>query len=320
MSALPSSLLETLDADQSLWRGAPPRVALERWVASVPEEVRDALLSALVDPERHGWSRAALWGIDLALSAGASATGLATDDVVELRDQRGERFGLVPLAFDPPASPLGPPEDAQRLLSTLDRVFGHRKYIVSLRRPVPAGLDLGPISSAVQLWLAQLDRGPTEQHATYEDADVSIDFTVVDASSARGGRVLTIGPMQVMEQLGEVDGALTDAASRCEESLGNLPLVMVIALKDRWRVPRGFVQQLLYGTPDAVRVEGVYEADFTANGRSLFSDPSTRGDNPWALTPLTLALPGPRFAMVGEADRRGRVTLRWDRHSAGPLG
>lgn len=339
MSALPPSLLETLDADPSLWPGPEPRAALERWFASVPADVRDALLSSLVDPERHGWSRAALWGLDLAVGAGATAVGLANDEVVELVDRRGERFGLVPVEFRPPSSPMGSVPDSERLLQGLDRVFDHRSYIVSFRRPVPEGLDIGPILSAVQLWLAQLDRGPGERNATYEDAEVAIDFTVVDArprgkNGATPGRLLTFPPMEAMEQLGAVDVAVVDAAARCEESIGSLPLVMVVAYGSPWRVPRGFVQQLLYGTPDAVQVNGSYEAAFTANGRSLFSDPAARtiaalwwmgpGDcghrayiNPWldprSASGVVLDVPEPRFAPIQEVDRRGQVTMRWFR-------
>lgn len=335
MSALPPSLLETLDADQSLWPGPEPRAALERWFASVPGDVRDALLSALVDPDRHAWSRAALWGIDLAVAGGATPTGLANDEVVELTDRRGERFGLVPIEFRPPTHPFGSAEGAGRLLQSLDRAFDHRRYIVSIRRPVPVDLDVGPITTAVQLWLAQLDRGPGERTATYEDGDIAVDLTLVEGSSGKkgsaGGRLLTFGPMEAMELLGQVDGALVEAASRCEESLGSLALVMVVAYEQPWRVPRGFVQQLLYGTPDVVRVDGMYEAEFTANGRSLFSDPSARGvsalwwigprasgghrayENPWAAGPVGLAVPPPHFSPIGEPDRRRRVALRWHR-------
>lgn len=297
-------------------------------LAAVPSEVRQALVSGAIDPERHAWSRSAARGLVLALAAGATAVGLANDEVVEMADRRGERFGLVPVAFRPAGSPLGSSEDVERLLRGLDRVFDHRVYVVALRRPVPAGLDTSPICSAVQLWLAQLDASPGERHATYEDGDVSIDLTLVEPAprAPRGGRLFTIGPMEVMEQLGKLDRELVDAASRCEESLGALPLVAAVAYDPPWRVPRGFVQQLLYGTPDLVRTGGGYEAEFTANGRSLFSDAGARAvsalwfvgpgehrvyDNPWAERPPQLAVPAPRFSPVDEPDRRGRVVLRW---------
>src|SRR5688572_20952683 len=104
MSVLPPSLFEALEADASLWPGgervreAPAlRAALERQLAALPAEVRQVLLSALIDPDRNDWSRAALLGLAVASTAGASATGLATDEVLEMQDARGERFGLQPL-------------------------------------------------------------------------------------------------------------------------------------------------------------------------------------------------------------------------------
>ena len=125
-------------------------------------------------------------------------------------------------------------------------------------------------------------------------------------------------------------------------SIGTLPLVMVLAADQPWGLSRGFVQQLLFGTADRVGVvtapdrnhaERSYEAEFTPNGRSLFSDPACRTiaglwwlsstpgdtlgwksriyDNPWATASPTLAVPGPRFSLVGEPDRKRRVVLRW---------
>ena len=124
-------------------------------------------------------------------------------------------------------------------------------------------------------------------HAVYEDDDVAIDLTVVDAKppGEPGGRILTVGPVASLERLGVVDARLTDAASQSEESIGTLPLVMVLAADQPWGLSRGFVQQLLFGTADRVSVvthaeksrsEASYEAEFTPNGRSLFSDPACR--------------------------------------------
>lgn len=357
-SSLPPSLFEALDADPTLWPGplsAEGRVALDTLVAPLPPEVRNAIVSAMVDPERNDWSRAASLGLILAATAGAKPLGLATDDLIEMVDVRGERFGLQPLGFRLPAEPCGPAEDVVRLLDGLDATFAHRRYVLYLRRPVPAGIDIAPICRAVQLWLSQVDRGDrAELHAVYEDDDVAIDLTVVEPQihSEIGGRVLTVGPVAALERLGAVDARLVEAASRTEESVGSLPLVMVAAADRPWGLSRGFVQQLLFGTPDRVSsdrgsatggadggaVGSLYEAEFTPNGRSLFSDPACRTisalwwiesqltvppdplsflgrayDNPWATSSPALPVAAPRFAPVAEPDRKRRVVLKWVR-------
>jgi hypothetical protein len=353
--SLPPSLYEALDADPTLWPGplSPEgRAELEELVGAMPAEVRDEVVSAIVDPERNPWSRAAVQGIVLAATAGAAPVGLLTDDLIEMVDAREERFGLVPIGVRLPPEPCGPAADVVRLLDGLDQTFDHRRYILYLRRPVPAGVDVGPICKAVQLWLGQVDRRDrAELHAFYEDDDVAIDLTVVETpgpSGARaeggGGRVLTVAPLESLERLASVDTQLVEAASRSEESIGSLPLVMVAAADRPWALPRGFVQWLLLGTPDAVVTERgpegtVHEATFTPNGRyeSLFVDPACRAiaalwwtellvtdpaepfrfvsrayDNPWATVSPALAVRGPRFAPLGEPDRKRTVSMRWE--------
>lgn len=342
MSVLPPSLFEALEADASLWPGAlarEGRVRLEALVAPAPEEVRDAVVSSLVDPERNDWARAAVLGLRLAATGGARPVGMATDDLIELLGPRGDRFGLAPLGFRQDPRPWGPDGDVARLLDVLDGTFGERRYLLYLRRPVPPGLDPGPISRAVQLWLGAIDRGErAERHAVYEDEDVAIDLTVVDGEGGEGGRLLTIGPVTTLERLGGVDARMVEAATRSEESIGDLPLVMVLSADRPWRMPRGYVQQLLYGTPDRIEAisgpEPSYEAEFTPNGRSLFSDPACRSvaalwwiepapggdplacrtraqENPWAHRPPQVPVEGPRFSPIGEPGSRGSVVLRW---------
>ncbi|MEQ1501705.1 MAG: hypothetical protein ABMB14_05715, partial [Myxococcota bacterium] len=344
MSVLPPSLFEALDSDPSLWPGrltAAGRAALESSFGRLPTDVRDALVSAMVAPERSAWTRAAALGLTHAATAGAVATGMATDDLVEMQDRRGERFGLQPVGFQLPPEPWGDGEAVRRLLRGLDVTFDHRRYVLYLRRPVPPDIDVAPICRAVQLWLGQVDRGDRgELHAVYEDGEVQLDLTVIPGAHGGGGRVLTVGPVASLELLGVVDGRLVEAASRSEESIGSLPLVMVAGADRPWGLSRGFVQQLLFGTADRVESErgpGIhrYEAEFTPNGRSLFSDPACRAiaslwwlesapadgplayrsqvyDNPWAKDQPMLPVVGPRFTPVGDADRSGRVVLRWE--------
>jgi hypothetical protein len=343
MSVLPISVLEALHADPTLWPGELTDVQkqrFERVCASWPAEVRAALLSSLVDPERNDWSRAAFWGGAHAASAGAQVVGLATDDALEMRDARGERFALVPLGFRLSPDAWGSRVDLQRLLRGLDAAFDHRRYVLSVRKPIPPRLEVEPICHLVRLWLVEIDRGERhERNAVYESEDRSVAFevTLVDGEHTRGGRLSTFGPLLAYERLVQVENHLVEAISRLEESVGQLPLVVALAADHPWRISRGHVQERLLGTPTRVSVglDGVYEAEFSVTGRwALFSDPAYRAlaavwwlqpgnpggtlafqaasyDNPWSATLLALGTSGPRFSPASEPDRSRKVVLRW---------
>jgi hypothetical protein len=305
--------------------------------------VREAVLAALLDPERNDWGRATLLGLMLAISAGARPIAMGTDDLVELVGSRGDRFGLLPVLFSLPRHKWGAPEDVRRVLDTLDATFGDRRYLLYLRRPIPDGVEAGPIRRAVSLWLSAIDRGERgERHAIYEDEDLAVDLTLLDQGEG-SGRVLTVGPVTTLEWLSIIDSRVVDAATRSEESLGDLPLVMVLAANRPWTLPRGYVQQLLYGTPDRVHAEHsgdrtLYEATITPNGRSLFSDrachavaalwwvePSATEDplavaartyeNPWAAIQPRVPVRGEAFVAQGELGPRGAALLRWERRA-----
>ncbi len=346
MSVLPPTLFEALDADPSLWPGplAPEgRRALADQLGGWPDEVRGAVVSALVDPERNAWAHAAILGGRCVAAAGGAIVGMVTDDVLEATDARGDRFGLQPLGFRLPASPSGDPADVDRLLRALDAAFGSRGWVLWLRRPVPSGLAVEPIRKAVQIWLSALDRGErVESHAVYEDdvEGVALDLTVLDVAqgSKLSGRVLTVPPLAALERLASVDAHIVEAATRSEETVGDLALLVALAADSPWLVSRGYVQQLLFGTPDSVLStrdgeRTTYEASFTANGRSLYSDPACRRvaatwwiepgppgapaftssvkvlENPWADHAPALTPPWPRFVPL-EAGHRAR--MRWD--------
>jgi len=338
MSLLSRSLSRALDADASLWPGslgADASFRLEAALSGLPEDVSEAVLAGLVDPERNDWARGAVLGLALASTAGASATGLVSDELLEMQDGHGERFGLSPLGFRVPRHRQGDPGDVRRLMASLDNTFAERSFVVYLRRPVPRDVDVGPIQRAVHLWLSAIDRGDRdERHAVYEDGDVAIDLTLVD--SALSGRVLTIGPVTTLERLGAVDARVVDTLLRHEESVGSLPIVVVASADRPWGLSRGYVQQLLYGTPEHIACRhgpDEYQAVFNPNGRSLFSDPACRAlsavwwlqphatdpdllafdarvhDNPWAVQAPELVTAAPRFRRIElMADRRARLT------------
>ena len=345
-SLLPTSLYEALESDASRWPGPlgeDARARLHAALAMLPEDVREAVLAALLDPERNDWGRAALLGLMLAIAAGARPVGMGTDDLVELVGSRGDRFGLLPVLFSLPRHRWGAPEDVRRVLDTLDATFGDRRYLLYLRRPIPGGVEPGPIRKAVSLWLSAIDRGERgERHAIYEDDELAVDLTLLDQGDG-AGRVLTVGPVTTLEWLSVIDSRLVDAATRSEESLGDLPLVMVLAANGPWLLPRGYVQQLLYGTPDRVRAEHagdqtLYEATITPNGRSLFSDRACRAvaalwwiepsnpddplavaartyENPWAANAPRVPVRGSAFVAQGDLGPRAAAVLRWERRA-----
>lgn len=342
MSVLPSSILEALHANPTLWPGSLGEQGLaifDQHFGAWPIDVRTAILSALVDPERNDWSRAACWGLIYAASAGAQSRGLATDDALEMCDVRGERFALMPLGFQLTPDIWGSRPDLQRLFQGLDAAFDRRQYILSIRRPIPAGIEVDPICNLVRLWLVEIDRGERhERNAVYESEDrtVAFEVTLADGEHERGGRLVTFGPLFAYERLAAVEQHIAEAVARVEESAGQIPLVAVLAADRPWRLSRGHVQEHLYGTPERVFVgpDGVYEAEFSTTERwALLSDPAYRSiaaawwldadgseplsfrgrayDNPWTSVDLALGTAGDRFVSVAKPDRSRKAILRW---------
>lgn len=345
MSALTPSLIEALEGSGNPWPGPldeSASAAVDGALSALPEGVRTTVVGALLDPERFAWGRAAIWSLHLLGLRGARCLGSLSDEVLECADERGERFGAVPLAFSLPSHPGGREEDVTRMLAALDKAFALRPYAVWLRRPLPLGVDVEPVRRAVNLWLGARERGDrSESHAVYEDDDIALDLTVLDEAApvaGGGARVVTVMPLPSLDRLATVDGRVVDAAARAEELEGDLPLLFFAAADHPWQLSRGYLQQLLYGTPDRVDAvvdpsAGAYEAEFTASGRSMFSDPacarvaeavwlapagagplgfSSRAmQNPWARRRPTLRRSGPTFAVAGEP--RGRkAVLRWE--------
>jgi hypothetical protein len=335
MPALPPRLRDVLsdpDAPWTLQLSPEDAASMGAFLAQLPEEVVLAVLSALSDPERVLWGSGVIRACHLVQTAGGEVGGLLQEDVVEMVDAMGQRFGLAVVPIPSPGPRWGSEADLKLLCERLDRTFAHRRYVLYIRRALPEGIDVDGIARAVSLWLSAVERGERhEKHAVYEDGDIAFELTLVEGS---GGvpRVLTVGPVDALERLAAVDAEVVELAVQLEESLGELPVVVSLASDAAWRMPRGYVEQLLYGTADATQTtrgtgSGSYEASFRPNGRSLFSDPVCRNlmglwwtgpgeagsvaavahDNPWA----RLALPPLRRAAArrGGAGRRGHAAM-----------
>jgi len=344
MSVLPRTILDSLSSEPSPWPGALDEGAigrLESVLEELPEEVRLAVLAALADPTRRLWARGILDGVAMARSAGCRPVGMLHEEVVELTTETGGRLGLGALDVPQPPARLGHQPTLDELTRRLEQVFEGKPFVLYLRRPLPEGIDVDGIVRAFHLWLSAVARGERhERHAVYEDGDLAFEVTLGEgACPASGPRLLTVGPITTLERLAEVDMQLVDAAVRVEESIGDVPMVMICAADRPWGLPRGYVEQLLYGTADCTVTQagdgpGSYRATFRPNGRSLFSDPVCRHilsvwwtspeeggdplgfdcqatDNPWAADDARVVVPCPSFRVVEGPDGSGTVTLGW---------
>ncbi len=356
MALVPGSILASLGHDPERWPGildgpeaTMAKVQFEGALAQMPEDVRDAVIAAIVDPERNVWAQTAVYAMRLAATAGCKPKGMLDEDRIHMSDPDGSSFAMGVMGFSVPRWPSGREEDVARLSSSLESTFGDRRYVLYLRQPVPEGFDPAPISRAVHLWLGAIDRGEWHgQHAIYEDDDIALELILTEDTAEDGGlaRVFTVRPINALERLADVDQRLVEQASTHDETHGDMPLVFVLGADGPWRMPRGYAEQLLYGTADwtsAVHADGAtaYQSAFSPNGRSLFSDPAcgnvtglwwvepTGGDplsmrswsheNPWASeeerAPLLGAL---RFEVVDRAAESARgktcTILTWREH------
>lgn len=315
-------------------------------LGALPADVRLELVRAMASPDRNIWARSMFSAIGLARGAGLEPARFTSSGGLVLRGADGAETGLVVVAYPAERFPAGDPDDLARLGSALDATFGDRQYVLYLRKAVPAGFDPAPVARAVHLWLSAIQRGEWQgQHAIYEDNGIALELTLTGAfrEEAQSGRLFTVGPISSLERLAALDQRLVDETHRFHEEAGEMPLVFALGADGPWRMPRGYVQQLLYGTADEIRTETaadgaspVYEAAFRPNGRSLFSDPVCRDvtalwwiepdgtdvlgfrtrtyENPWSAHP-PVPVAALRFRVVGvrPADRGAgdQVVLSW---------
>lgn len=301
---------------------------------SFPEAVRDRLRTRLL--QNPDLARVDLAAIRLAGEAGSTPVD-ADDAHYLLQTAEGERFALDTLSWATPTHPRGRPADVARLSEVLDRTFHGRRYALYLRRAVPPGFDAAPVARAVHLWLQAIDRGEWKgRHAIYEDDDVALELTLVSGGDGREGRVMRVGPIDALERLEAVDAVVVDRAGKHRLDHPALPLVLALGAAPRWRLPRGYVQQLLYGTAArteaAIGPEGpTYRATFRASGRALFADAALANlgsvwwvegagedplgfdawcnDNPWAICGGLPDVPVSRF-LAAESATEEKV-LSW---------
>ncbi|MBT3222462.1 MAG: hypothetical protein HN348_25600 [Proteobacteria bacterium] len=325
---------------KALWPGigsqsAVQRHRLDQALGVMPEDV-SSMLSEWLDNGQPFSATVLIQGLAMAGLSGAHPVEALENKTVRLERADGSSFVMRAIAFSTPSHPRGKKEDVARLVEALSGVFGERRFLLYLRRAVPEGFEPAALGRAVQLWLMSIERGEwVGRHAVYEDDEVSLEITLLERKS---GSMLIVGPTTALEQLSTVDSHVVEIATQHRLAHPDLPMVLVVAADNGWGLPRGFVEQLLYGTADVIEVnndsgEMSYKAKFMASSLSLFSDPECRNlggiwwlephrqenlafrawatENPWCVCGTDLpAFPGTRFTQVGK-EKSGLVEMIW---------
>lgn len=277
--------------------------------------------------------RAILQALEIARKAGWQAVSVWEDRAIEIESESGERCLITVLAFSGFDASAGADADVCRVIDGLKGSFGERRFMAAFRRPVPENFEVEPLARAVSMWLLELEKG--EAHgpfAVYEDDQVSIELTKL---SGPPGLSFMIPPCTALERLAIIDRHVLSTMEAYERA--PLPVVTVLANEFGWRLPRGYVQQILYGLPDYVissnEGEGArYRALYQASGASLFSVEKTNNlaslwwlepdqtdplscrawatDNPWSsFLSQAVGFPGRRLERCDI--RGGAAELQW---------
>jgi hypothetical protein len=293
MPLFSSSFLDTLRAkhDMSRWPGLladPERESLlrrlELGLGCLQEPVRDRiadLLTSLSLPNLF-LGRALVWGASLAGLTGSIPVEARADGTLVVQPPKGPAFLLIPMVFHTSDASPGPADAVERLVDSLEGAFGDRPFALHLRRPLSPEFDNEAVFRAVQLWVRAVDRGEWRgRHAVYDDEQVSLELTLLDAVRRKEHPSLTffMGPSVSLDRLAVVDSHLQEVARRFASE--ELPLVGLLVGNPGWGLTRGYVCQLLYGTPDEVMTRGSgepgsYVATYSDDRYSLFADPQFR--------------------------------------------
>jgi len=329
--------------------GAVVRDELIFAASSAPPEVRARLGELLSDAATRARGVALAWLI-VALARGghaviANLAGVDDElDGVLARDGDGREIAVPLLVFDQPEHAMGRPADVARLLRALETALGAWRFVVHLRRAVPADFDPTAVARAVLLWRTAIDSGEWRgRHAIYEDEIVSIDLSVTErrTSGGHGGAIGVVPPIGVQERMVEIQQRCQFVLMRLDEVGRRGPVAVAVAGVPRWRLSRGFILEALYGLADRTSVVPAGDklailGAHASNPAALFADPSARDvvsmwwlergeawgvpsvvayDNPWATAPaVPLRAPGRAYRAGGEegVGRRRLAVMRWE--------
>ncbi|MCB9779057.1 MAG: hypothetical protein H6742_10880 [Alphaproteobacteria bacterium] len=323
--------------------GAAHRAWLQTAVDAVggPVKLRWTDVLGSLDNQRffQGWS-------EVATTAALSASGWKVHDLawpgpsLTARAPGGERYQVMVLSFVRQTRPADQ-QALQRLTAALDRVGSRSRIVVLVRRWLPHDFDPEPVRRAIDMWLREVDRAGWEgRYAEYRDDHISLEFALTgeQARDDQGVVALMLGPFDAHRVLETVERRLVcDLDAQRLSAWSDEPVIVSLVCDQPWRLPRGYLRELLYGKPISQQTVSAapggsgdgpvaYRATFGPEYTpSLFRDPLYSGVsgvvmlerrvdqpdpvvarswlNPWASRPLAAAhLPGRTFAPI---DRDG---------------
>lgn len=322
--------------------GAPVRARLDDIAEHVGPSVRTRWAEALgsLDNRRffQGFAEASVSGM-------LSAHGWTVPDLawpgpgLHLRTPDGRSLHALVLSFIRQVRPEADRAAINRLRAALGRVGARSRVGLVIHRWLPHDFDPEPVRQAVELWLREVERGAwTGRYAAYEDEHISIEFSLTGDNARRGQSILAfaLGPFQAHRVLEAVGARMVSELDRLRLQ-GNTAPVLVCCVADQpWRLPRGYLRELLYGRPTWQTTAGAapsLESAFSpSDAPSLYRDPlyrsvsgvlflertsespaEVRGRaylNPWAETSLApFDLPCPTLSLIGHDD--DLAIMRW---------
>ncbi len=222
---------------------------------------------------------------------------------------------LPVLAFRGPDR-AGEPKSLARLADRIASSLGEWRFSMHVERPLQADVDVEPIARAALLWRMALDKGEKRRHARYSDDDADIDLSVTERKGS-GGMHVGLGPLVTAERLVGVYAACREAVRGVAPAGGDV--VLVLHADPAWSLPRGYVLDMLYGTPECVVVDDGWRAAYRPQTSALFvCEPrllavwfvagpegpgfhATAFENPWHPRTGSVTLPGGRCAATDPA-------------------
>ncbi|MCO4744131.1 MAG: hypothetical protein KC912_05045 [Proteobacteria bacterium] len=308
---------------------------LETALARLPSDVSGVVRAWLEHPRQAARGRSALHGCEIARARGYEAVGFAARGLIHVEGPEGAAV-LAPLAFETLAHEAGLLNDQRRLRRALEGVVGDERYVLHIRRPLPANFDPEPVIQAVALWQHARRRGEYQgRDAIYEDDGVHIELALTDVprGEAEAALLVQANPIPGLERMSVV-GSILLRLSALHERIHHLgPLIPVLTAEPAWRLTRGHAEQVLYGTARSVSAVGGGAPSYSAvheKPEGLLGDPACKHlaavwwlesctdgvmgwshENPWCMDrERAPKYPGRRYE-VAEALELDRFRLRW---------
>lgn len=307
---------------------------VEASMEGLAADVRDTIAGWLENPRQAGRGRCALQGILAAGRAGFSVQGVVARGLFEVRGEAGSAV-LAPLAFETRDHEAGAIIAQQKLRRALESAITDRRYVLHIRQPLSDDFDPAMVVQAVTVWQHAVRRGEyTGTDAVYQDDGVHIEFSLTDYPRVDNALLLQANPTPGLERMGVV-GAILLRLAAFHASIPDVgPLIPCLGAEPTWRLSRGHVEQVLFGTARETHVicgsEPSYAATFSSDG-ALFGEPEAARlgsvwwferaegggcrawahDNPWCAQRESVpAFPGLRFAVQDIHPDRG-FRLGW---------